>query len=306
MNQVAFIFPGQGAQYVGMGKDFYENRTESRAIYECASDMVGFDVGKLCFEDEQIHKTEYTQIAMVATELAILRALEKEGVRPHVYGGLSLGEYTAITGSGALKEEDAFSLIRKRGIYMQEAYPDGGAMAAILGMDGEMIEKICKEIDGIVEIANYNCPGQIVITGEKKSVEKACIALKEAGARRTMLLNVSGPFHSPLMKRAGEQLEEALQDVSIIDPHTPYITNVTAEYIKNKEEIKSLLVRQVSSSVRWHQSMENMISKGVDTFIEIGPGKTLSGFTKKINKDLTMMQVEKIEDLDGVIQYLLK
>lgn len=301
MSKVVFMFPGQGAQYIGMGKDFYDACEESKAVYELASKVTGLDIAKLCFEEnEEINITEYTQIAMLTAEIAILRAVEESGIHSQVNAGLSLGEYAALAASGVMKEEDAFAIVRKRGILMQEAYPTGGAMSAVLGTDAQVIEKICEETDGIVSVANYNCPGQIVITGEEKAVAEASEALKAAGARRVIPLNVSGPFHCELLREAGEKLGEDLAEVEIQPFTIPYVTNVTAQYVTEPEQVKELLVKQVSSSVRWQQCVEQMIRDGVDTFIEIGPGRTLTGFLKKIDRNVKAFHIEKTEDLDAV------
>lgn len=301
MSKTAFIFPGQGAQKIGMAQDFYENIPECREIFEKASRASGLDIPALCFEEnEELNITEYTQIAMLAAEAAILKAARMEGIMSQVNAGLSLGEYGALIASGVLSEEDAFQVIRKRGIYMQEAVPEGGAMAAVMGMDASEIENICHKTEGIVSIANYNCPGQIVITGEQVAVSAACESLKEAGARRTIPLNVSGPFHSAMLQGAGEKLGRVLEDVTVQDISIPYITNVTADYITDKNQVKDLLIRQVSSSVRWQQSIERMIKDGTDTFIEIGPGKTLSGFMRKIDRNVLTYNIETMEDLEKV------
>ena len=255
----------------------------------------------MCFEEnENLNITEYTQIAMLTAEIAILRAVEEAGIHSQVNAGLSLGEYGALAASGVMREEDAFAIVRKRGILMQEAYPTGGAMSAILGIDAELIEKICEETPGIVSIANYNCPGQIVITGEETAVLTAGEALKAAGARRVIPLKVSGPFHCELLKEAGKKLGEELEKIEIQTFAIPYVTNVTAQYVTESDQIKDLLVKQVSSSVRWQQCVEQMINDGVDTFIEIGPGKTLTGFIKKINRNVKALHIEKIEDLEAV------
>ena len=301
MSKIAFVFPGQGAQYTGMAKDFYEKFPVSREVFEKASKASGLDVETLCFEEnENLNITEYTQIAMLAAEIAILRAAEESGITSQVNAGLSLGEYGALAASGVMTEEDAFAVVRKRGILMQEAYPTGGAMSAILGTDAELIEKICEETPGIVSIANYNCPGQIVITGEEKAVLTAGEALKAAGARRVIPLKVSGPFHCELLKEAGKKLGEELEKIEIQTFAIPYVTNVTAQYVTESDQVKNLLVKQVSSSVRWQQCVEQMINDGVDTFIEIGPGKTLTGFLKKINRNVKALHIEKIEDLEAV------
>ena len=301
MSKIAFVFPGQGAQYTGMAKDFYEKFPVSREVFEKASKVSGLDIKTLCFEEnENLNITEYTQIAMLTAEIAILRAVEEAGIHSQVNAGLSLGEYGALAASGVMREEDAFAIVRKRGILMQEAYPTGGAMSAILGTDAELIEKICEETPGIVSIANYNCPGQIVITGEEKAVLTAGEALKAAGARRMIPLKVSGPFHCELLKEAGKKLGEELEKIEIQTFAIPYVTNVTAQYVTESDQVKNLLVKQVSSSVRWQQCVEQMINDGVDTFIEIGPGKTLTGFLKKINRNVKALHIEKIEDLEAV------
>ena len=301
MSKIAFVFPGQGAQYTGMAKDFYEKFPVSREVFEKASKVSGLDIKTLCFEEnENLNITEYTQIAMLTAEIAILRAVEEAGIHSQVNAGLSLGEYGALAASGVMREEDAFAIVRKRGILMQEAYPTGGAMSAILGTDAELIEKICEETPGIVSIANYNCPGQIVITGEEKAVLTAGEALKAAGARRVIPLKVSGPFHCELLKEAGKKLGEELEKIEIQTFAIPYVTNVTAQYVTESDQVKNLLVKQVSSSVRWQQCVEQMINDGVDTFIEIGPGKTLTGFLKKINRNVKALHIEKIEDLEAV------
>ena len=305
MGKTEFIFPGQGAQYVGMGKDFYDNNEKSRAVFEAASKASGLDVPALCFEEnDKLNITEYTQIAMLATEVAMLAVLEEKGIKPDVTAGLSLGEYGALAASHVCSQEDVFKVVRKRGIYMQEAVPNGGAMSAVIGRDTEVSEKICDGIDGMVTIANYNCPGQVVITGEEAAANEAMKQLAEAGAKRCIPLKVSGPFHSPLLAGAGEKLAKELDTITINDVTIPYIANVTADYVQNKEDVKPLLQKQVSSSVRWQQTVERMIQDGVTTFIEIGPGKTLSGFMRKINRDVQTLNIEKYEDVEKVVEVL--
>lgn len=303
MSKTAFLFPGQGAQYVGMAKDFYEQYPAAKEVFETASKVSGLDVPALCFEEnEQINITEYTQIAMLAAEIAILKVIEEAGIHADVTAGLSLGEYGAIAAAGVMEVPDVLRLIRKRGIYMQEAVPEGGAMVAVLGLENGIIEEICQKVQGetkgIVSIANYNCPGQTVITGESEPVAKAAEALSEAGAKRCITLKVSGPFHSALLTGAGAKLKKELDTVELHEMKIPYIANVTADYVTDLSEVKPLLEKQVASSVRWQQSVERMIKDGVDTFIEIGPGKTLSGFMRKINRDVKVYNVEKIEDLE--------
>ena len=302
MAKIAFIYPGQGAQKPGMGKDFYENSELAKAVYDKASELLQIDMKALCFEEnEKLDLTEYTQAALVTTCLAMTKVVEERGLKPDVTAGLSLGEYCAISVAGGMKEEDAISLVRKRGILMQNTVPVGeGAMAAILGMDASAIEEGIKDIEG-VSVANYNCPGQIVITGETKAVEKAAEVLKEAGAKRTVLLNVSGPFHSPMLKQAGEELAKEMEKVEMEPLQIPYVTNVTAEYVTDIRETKKLLAEQVAASVRWQESVERMIAEGVDTFVEIGPGKTLAGFLRKIDRSVKVYNIGTWEDIDKVV-----
>ncbi|MDF2586597.1 MAG: malonyl CoA-acyl carrier protein transacylase [Anaerocolumna sp.] len=300
MGKIAFIFPGQGAQYIGMGKDFYEKFEESKEIFDKASDILNINMTELIFqENDKINITEYTQIAMVTTCVALLTQVQKLGIKPDICAGLSLGEYPAMIASGVMSFDEGIKIVRTRGLLMQEAVqPGAGAMAAVLGMDNEVIEKVCEETEGVVIIANYNCPGQVVISGEAKAVDHASETLTKLGAKRVIKLNVSGPFHSPMLQEAGEKLYESLKDINITDPVVPYIANVTAESINQKVNIRDLLAKQVYSSVKWQQSVETMIALGVDTFIEIGPGKTLSAFVKKIDKSLKVLNIEKVEDLD--------
>ena len=305
MAKIAFIYPGQGAQKAGMGKDFYENSELAKAVYDKASELLQIDMKALCFEEnEKLDLTEYTQAALVTTCLAMTKVVEERGLKPDVTAGLSLGEYCAISVAGGMKEEDAISLVRKRGILMQNTVPAGeGAMAAILGMDASVIEEGIKDLEGVT-VANYNCPGQIVITGETKAVEKAAEILKEAGAKRAVLLNVSGPFHSPMLKQAGEELAKEMEKVEMEPLQIPYVTNVTAEYVTDIRETKKLLAEQVAASVRWQESVERMIAEGVDTFVEIGPGKTLAGFLRKIDRSVKVYNIGTWEDVDKVVPEL--
>jgi len=305
MKKIAFIFPGQGSQYVGMGKDFYETFPCAKEMIDLAEKVSGIPMKELLFEEnENINITKYTQIAMLADELAIWSVLREKGVESAVNAGLSLGEYAALVASGVMTPEDAFRVVTKRGEFMQEAVPTGGAMTAVLGADTAVIEKICEETEGIVSIANYNCPGQIVITGEQQAVDAAATALKEAGAKRCTPLNVSGPFHSAMLLPAGEKLAAELEHVEIHEIAVPYITNVTADYVTDPSQVKELLKKQISSSVRWQQSVERMIADGVEAFIEIGPKKSLCGFMKRIDKTVPAYHVDKVTDLDSVLSEL--
>ena len=305
MSKIAFIFPGQGAQACGMGQDFYEQTETGKRIFDKATELMGFSMPQLCFEEnDRLDITEYTQAAMVTASIAMMRVLEENGIKPDVAAGLSLGEYCALAAAGVMSDEDAIRTVRQRGILMQEAVPVGeGAMAAILALDAAVIEEVTGAMEG-VWIANYNCPGQIVISGEKAAVEDACEKLKAAGAKRAVMLNVSGPFHSGMLADAGERLGEVLSQVELHEPQIPYVANVTAQYVKSAAEVKELLTRQVSSSVRWQQSVEAMIADGVDTFIEIGPGKTLAGFMRKISRDVKTLNVEKLEDIGKAVEAL--
>ncbi len=299
MSKTAFIFPGQGAQAAGMGKDFYEAYPKAAEIYDMASDLLKLDMKALCFEgNDKLDLTEYTQAALVTTCLAMEKVLEEAGVKPDITAGLSLGEYCAIHAAGGMSAADAIRTVRERGILMQDTVPAGeGGMAAVLGMEAAAIEEGLRGIEG-VWIANYNCPGQIVITGRKAAVEKASQVLKEKGARRVLPLNVSGPFHSPMLEPAGEKLLETLNQVEFTPLQIPYVTNVTAEPVTDIRLTKELLKQQVSSSVRWQQSMEYMLANGVDTFVEIGPGKTLTGFLRKIDRSAVVYQVGTCGDME--------
>lgn len=306
MSKIAFIFPGQGAQKAGMGKDFYEQSETAKKVYDRAEQLLDIDIKGICFEEnEKLDITEYTQAALVTTCIAITDVLTEKGLKADVTAGLSLGEYCAVYAAGGMCMDDAVQTVRRRGILMQEAVPTGvGAMAAILGLSGETIEETIASIDGVT-IANYNCPGQIVITGIAKAVEEANVKLVEAGAKRAIMLNVSGPFHSAMLQEAGEKLGEVLEPIALQALHIPYVTNVTAQYVTDIAETKELLAKQVASSVRWQQSVEAMIAAGVDTFVEIGPGKTLAGFMKKINRDVNVYNVGTIEDVEKVIGELV-
>ena len=287
-----------------MGQDFYEKYPSARQIFDQASQWLSLDMKALCFEkNDRLNLTEYTQAALVTTCLAMEKVVEECGLHPDITAGLSLGEYCAIAVSGGMSVKDAIVTVRKRGILMEHAVPAGeGSMAAVIGLDAD---KIQNAIAGTkAEIANYNCPGQIVITGKKSAVEQAVEALKAAGVRRCVMLNVSGPFHSPMMIPAGEALDQEMADMQWSELKIPYVTNVTAEYVTDIHETRALLAKQVASSVRWQASMERMIVDGVDTFVEIGPGKTLAGFMRKINRNAKVYTVNTVEDAQKVIEEL--
>ena len=302
MSRTAFIFPGQGAQYTGMAKDFYDCFPVCRKVFQEASEAAGFSMEKICFEEnEKIHETKYTQPALLTASCAILEAVKEAGICADFTAGLSLGEYCALTAAQALPLKDAAQIVCRRGIYMEEEVAPGkGAMAAVIGKKPVPVEKICEKTEGIVGVANYNYPGQKVISGETRAVEEAGKAMLAAGASRVVPLQVSGPFHSPLLAGAGKKLRKLLESYEVRVPRITFVSNVTAEPVKNVEKLKELLGRQVCSPVRWQQSMEYMIQNGVDMFIEIGPGHTLSNFAKKIDRSLRIYNVETVEDLENL------
>ncbi|MDD3704794.1 MAG: ACP S-malonyltransferase [Clostridiaceae bacterium] len=306
MPKIACIFPGQGAQYPGMGKELAQCYKEAMNIFDLASERLGIDMKKLCFEgdEEELKKTENTQPSILTVSIAVLEVLKLKGIVPQMVAGLSLGEYSALVASKAISFADAVALVKKRGKYMQEAVPAGeGTMAAIMGIERESVMECLKMASGygVVEAANFNCPGQIVIAGHTKAVEKACSMLKERGAKKAIMLPVSAPFHSSLLKPAGEKLAAELDNVNILDNELPVVSNVNAQVIMNKYEIKRCLIEQVSCSVLWEDSIKRMVDLGVDTFIEVGPGKTLCSFVKKIDKSLYVHNVENIDTLENTI-----
>ncbi|MGO1527098.1 MAG: ACP S-malonyltransferase [Senegalia sp. (in: firmicutes)] len=304
--KTAFVFPGQGAQYIGMGKEFYDNFNVAKNVFDMADKELEMKISDVCFNGpiEELSLTEITQPAILTTSYAILKVLQEKGLKADVTAGLSLGEYNALLYSGSLNFSDAVKLVKKRGKYMQEAVPEGrGKMAALIGMSIEDVNKLICDLsnDGVIEAANYNCPGQIVISGEKYVIEKAVELAKEYGAKKAVLLPVSAPFHSSLLKPAGEKLKGDLENITIKKPNIDLISNVTADVIK-EEDIKKLLVKQVYNSVYWEQSIEKMLNDGVTNFIEIGPGKSLSAFIKKTAKkhkiNIDIQNIERVSDLE--------
>lgn len=309
MGKTAFLFSGQGAQYVGMGREFFEKYSVCREIYQTSRKALGLEMEKLCFEgsSQDLNKTENTQPAILTTSIAALKVLEEYGIKPDIAAGLSLGEYSALVCAGALDFREAVQLVRKRGQYMQEAVPVGlGKMSAVIGLEDEIVEKICFKAShmGIVEPANYNYPGQVVIGGEVKAVDLAGEIAREEGARRVIPLPVSAPFHTSMLRPASDRLALELNNIKIGDMQIPVISNVIADYIEKKEMIKEFLRKQVMYPILWTSCIIKMIQDGVDTFIEIGPGKVLSGFLKKIDKNLKICNVEDVQSLNKTLQLM--
>lgn len=303
MNKIAFVFPGQGAQSVGMAKDVYDAIPASKAIVDSADQELGWSLSSLMFNgpEEQLKQTANTQPALLTASIAYLGALREHGIVPHYVAGHSLGEYSALVAAGVMTLQDAVKVVRARGEYMEAAVPGGqGAMAAVLGAEREALSALCDSItaEGFsVELANVNCPGQIVISGTAEGVAAASARIKEAGAKRAIPLEVSGPFHSSMMKEASERLAGKLADITLAEPEIPVVANVTARPAESASQIRSLLVEQVYSPVLWHDSVEWMISQGVDTFIEIGPGNVLSGLIKKIDKNVKLINMNSLASL---------
>lgn len=307
--KTAFLFPGQGSQYVGMGADLFQRYPAVQEIFAAAEAVVGYPLRDLCFHGprEELQKTAHTQPAILTTSIACLRVLEDAGVHPDVVAGHSLGEYSALVAAGVLSFEDAVRLVHLRGQYMQDAVPLGsGGMVAILGLERSVVEQLCEEAAraGVLEIANYNCPGQIVLAGEMKALETAVEMARGAGAKRSVLLPVSGPFHSSLMRRAAEKLALDLANVAFHDPRVPVVANVTGEYVRTAEEVRAALMRQMYSPVRWEESVRRLVADGVGVFVEVGPGRVLSGLVQRIvSRKATILNVEDQATLEKVLAH---
>ncbi|WP_333886655.1 ACP S-malonyltransferase [Clostridium sp.] len=309
MSKIAFLFSGQGAQYLGMGKDLFENIDVCKEVFKQADNALQFSISNVCFQgpEKDLNRTENTQPAILTTSIAALRALESFNIKADITAGLSLGEYSSLVYSGVISFQEAVVLVKKRGKYMQEAVPEGkGIMAAIMGLNYSDVEKICNECSylGTVELSNINCPGQVVIGGEVEAVKAACSAAKDKGARKVVELVVSGPFHTSMLKPASEKLEEELKNISINQFAVPIVTNVTGEIIEKVDDIRPYLKKQVMSTVLFEKSINTMIEFGVDTFIEIGPGKILSAFVKKVNRKVRALNVQDMKSLNSTVEKL--
>lgn len=311
MAKIAFVFPGQGAQYIGMGRDLAENYSVAQRVFEEANDVLDFDLLQTIWEgtSDQLQQTEVTQPAILATSIACLAVLQEQGLQADVVAGLSLGEYAALVAAGSLKFSEAVPLVQQRGRFMQEAVPAGqGTMAAIIGMTDGEIFLVCQQAaqGQVVEPANFNCPGQVVIAGDVAAVERASRLALEQGARKAVVLPVSAPFHSSLLQPAGINLGKVLHKITVRDPLIPIISNTTAKVVQGAEEVRTNLVAQVSSPVLWTDSVRNMLKMGVDIFVEVGPGRSLSGFIGKIERQATRCQVEDTASLQKALQTLGK
>ena len=310
MSKIAFVFPGQGSQTVGMMKELYSNYSVVREVFKEADEALGFGLSSLCFEgpEDQLRLTYNTQPAILTCSIAAMKVLNENGIKPDIAAGHSLGEYSALVAANAISFADAVRTVRKRGQFMQEAVPVGqGSMAAVLGLDSDKIIEICQNAEAVtgkaVQAVNFNCPGQVVIAGAVEGVNKAIEDLKAAGAKRAILLPVSAPFHSSLMQPASIRLAEELKNVKFHDAQIPVVANVTAQEVTSATEIQELLVKQAAMPVLWETSVRNMVAGGVTTFVEVGPGKVLSGFTKKIFKEVIGLNVEDEASLEKTLAY---
>ncbi len=308
MGKLAFVFPGQGAQAVGMGKDAFEASSAARALFSKADEVLGYRLSDIIFNgpEEQLKLTYHTQPALLTVSVALLGWLDDAGVRPDYVAGHSLGEYSALVAAGVISFEDAVRAVRLRGEFMDRAVPSGkGAMAAVLGAEREALEALCRQLTDdtdTIELANVNCPGQIVVSGSKIGVDGIVARGKEAGAKRVIPLEVSGPFHSSLMKPAAAQLAEVLQQLTLRPAEVPVVANVTAAPVTDAELIRSLLVQQVYSPVLWEDSVTRMIDEGVDTFVEIGSGAVLSGLIKKIDRTVTCHTLNSVSSIEKFVE----
>jgi [acyl-carrier-protein] S-malonyltransferase len=308
--KVAFVFPGQGSQYAGMGREISDKFPAARAVFDETDAALDFPLSRLCFEgpEENLKLTENTQPAILTTSIALFRVLEEKGIRPDFVAGHSLGEYSALVAAGALKSGEAAAIVRRRGRYMQEAVPVGvGAMAALLGLDPAAAASVCERAaEGqVVSPANLNSPGQIVVAGNREAVERAVAIAKEAGAKRAILLQVSAPFHCALLKPAEDRLSADLDRAAFADLRYPLVTNVDAAPIRTAAEARSALKRQVSRPVRWQESIQRLLDEGVRTFVEVGPGKVLLGLIRSIDKSVTMLNAEDEKSVENVLSALL-
>ena len=308
MSKLAFVFPGPGAQKVGMGKDFYDNYDVAKKMFKKADEALGYSIMKMCFEgpEEDLKLTANTQPAILTISCIANEILKENGIQPEITGGHSLGEYSALVAAGVLNFQDAVALVHKRGSYMQEAVPVGeGGMAAIIGVDRDKIVEVCQQVsaESPVQAVNFNCPGQIVIAGATKGVELAVEELKAAGAKKAVILPVSAPFHSTLMKPAAEKLAVELDKVTISDAKIAVVANVSAEILTKAEDIKASLVAQAASPVLWEDCVARMKEFGADVLLEAGPGKTLCGFNRRIDKTITSLNVEDVASLEKSLDY---